>query len=76
MPRLPTPEACADGSYPFARYLYVYVAAKSGEVSPPALAEFLRFATSRQGQAIVVKEGFTPLPAAIAAPQQALIRGK
>ncbi len=76
VPRLPTPEACADGSYPFARYLYVYVAAKPGEVAPPALSEFLRFATSRPGQAIVAKEGFTPIPASVATPQQPLIGGK
>jgi phosphate transport system substrate-binding protein len=76
VPRLPTPEACADGSYPYARYLYVYVAAKPGEVAPPALSEFLRFATSRPGQAIVAKEGFTPIPASVATPQQPLIGGK
>ncbi|MFM1890703.1 MAG: hypothetical protein RLZZ565_1460 [Planctomycetota bacterium] len=76
VPRLPTPEACADGSYPYARYLYVYVAAKPGEVKPPALAEFLRFATSRPGQAIVAREGFTPIPASVATPQQPLIGGK
>ena len=76
VPRLPTPEACADGTYPFARYLYVYVAAKPGEVKPPALAEFLRFVTSRQGQAIVAREGFTSLPASVATPQLKAIGGK
>lgn len=76
VPRLPTPQACADGTYPFARYLYVYVAAKPGEVAPPALAEFLRFVSSRQGQAIVAGEGFTSLPASIAAPQLKAIGGK
>jgi phosphate transport system substrate-binding protein len=76
VPRLPTPQTCADGTYPYARYLYVYVAAKPGEIGPPALAEFLRFATSRPGQAIVAKEGFTPIPASIAAPQQKLVGEK
>ncbi len=76
VPRLPTPQACADGTYPFARYLYLYVAAKPGEVAPPVLAEFLRFVTSRQGQAIVAREGFTPIPASVAVPQQKAIGGK
>ena len=76
VPRLPTPQACADGTYPFARYLHLYVAVKPGEAVPPALAEFLRFVTSRQGQAIVAREGFTPIPASVAVPQQSAIAGK
>jgi len=72
--RLPTPEACVRGEYPFARFLYVYLdVAPGGGVSPP-VERFLRFVLARQGQNIVQREGFTPLPAAMAAQELAALR--
>ncbi len=69
-PRLPTPEACVAGDYPFARYLYVYLDAPPDRGAMPLAAEFLRFALSRPGQNIVRREGFTPLPPEVAAAEQ------
>lgn len=63
----PTPEDCASGRYPFARHLHLYVVPSAGGVAPPALAEFIRFVYSRQGQTIVAREGFTPVSATLAA---------
>lgn len=68
---LPTPEACVAGDYPFARYLFVYLDAPPDRGVPPLAAEFLRFVLSRQGQNIVRREGFTPLPAETAAAESA-----
>ena len=39
-----------DGSYPLARYLYVYVDKPSNQDLSPDILAFLRFVNSREGQ--------------------------
>jgi phosphate transport system substrate-binding protein len=51
-----------DGRYPLARFLYLYVSKAPGEPLDPAVEAFVRFALSRQGQAIVHEVGYIPLP--------------
>jgi phosphate transport system substrate-binding protein len=58
----PTFDNALAGKYPLGRALYIYVAKKPGEPLPPHVREFLKFVLSRQGQEIVVKDGFGPLP--------------
>jgi phosphate transport system substrate-binding protein len=58
----PTFENALAGKYPLGRALYVYVAKKPSEPLPPHVKEFLKFVLSKEGQAIVVKDGFGPLP--------------
>jgi phosphate transport system substrate-binding protein len=61
------PESVYAGRYPLARYLYVYVN-KAPNARLDALSEqFLRFVLSREGQQTVVKDGYLPLPASVAA---------
>ncbi len=60
----PTEKTALDGTYPLARYLYIYVNKKPGQALPPAQAEFLKMVLSQEGQQIVEKDGFVPLPAA------------
>ena len=55
-----------SGDYPLARFLLVYVNKKPGEPMPAAALEFLKFVLSREGQAIVEKDGYYPLPAELA----------
>ncbi len=69
----PTYENVLSGKYPLGRMLYIYVAKKPNEPLPPAVKEFLRYVLSREGQEIVVKDGYLPLPAKVAAQQLALI---
>ncbi len=52
-----------SGKYPLARMLYIYVAKKPGQPLPKVVEEFLRFALSKEGQEIVVKDGYDPLTA-------------
>ena len=54
------------GDYPLARFLLVYVNKKPGEPMPAAALEFLKFVLSKDGQAIVEKDGYYPLPAELA----------
>ena len=63
-------EAVADnayaGTYPLARFLYVYVNKKPNEPLDPLTREFLRLVLAREGQEVVVKDGYFPIPATVA----------
>lgn len=63
----PTPENCLSGDYPLARFLLVYVNKNPREPMDRLTFEFIRFINSRQGQEVVVRDGFFPLPAVVAA---------
>lgn len=52
----------ASGRYPLQRYLYIYVNRNPGQQLDPLIKEFLRFVLSRQGQALVSKDHYLPLP--------------
>jgi phosphate transport system substrate-binding protein len=63
-------EASADnayaGTYPLARFLYVYVNKAPGKALDPLTREFVKLALSRDGQQDVVKDGYFPIPATVA----------
>lgn len=65
------PENALDGSYPLARFLYVYINREPGRPVHPLTREFLKMALSFTGQSIVVRDGYVPLPAAVAAREAA-----
>ena len=52
-----------NGSYPLSRTLYIYVNKQPGQPLPKVVAEFIKFILSKEGQEIVVKDGFDPLTA-------------
>lgn len=54
------------GTYPLARFLFIYVNKPPTRGVDPLVREFLRFVLSRQGQEIVVKDGYFPVSAPIA----------
>jgi phosphate transport system substrate-binding protein len=60
----PTYENVVRAVYPLSRVMYLNLNKAPGKPLNPALAEFLRFVLSRQGQELVVKESvFIPLRA-------------
>ncbi len=59
-------ENSSTGKYPLARFLYVYVNKAPGKPLTPIVKEFLKFIYSTQGQQVVVKDGYFPLPASLA----------
>jgi phosphate transport system substrate-binding protein len=63
----PSGETAADGSYPLARFLYVTVNKHPNRALNPLEREFMRLVLSRQGQEVVVRDGYIPLPATVAA---------
>jgi phosphate transport system substrate-binding protein len=63
----PKPENAYSGDYPLARMLYVYVNHKPGTNIDPLRGEFVRYMFSRDGQSDVVKDGYLPITAEVAA---------
>ena len=61
-----TPENAVSGDYPLARFLYVYVNKAPGKPLSPLESEFFRMVLSTQGQKVVVKDGYIPLPSKVA----------
>ena len=62
----PTQENVISGRYPLSRTYYLYVNRAPGKDLAPAVAEFLQFALSREGQAAVAQAMLYPLPMEIA----------
>lgn len=62
-----TPENAYSGDYPLSRFLYVYVNKAPGKQLDPLVKEFMKLVLSKDGQEVVVKDGYYPLPASIAA---------
>lgn len=60
-----------DGSYPLSRYLYVYINKTPGKPADPMIREFVKYVLSKEGQQVVVKDGYLPLQAPIAAAELA-----
>ncbi|WP_321530271.1 phosphate ABC transporter substrate-binding protein [uncultured Desulfuromonas sp.] len=63
----PTYENVLNGKYPLGRMLYLNVVKKPNEPLPKLISEFITFVLSKEGQQIVVKDGYLPLPAPVAA---------
>jgi phosphate transport system substrate-binding protein len=63
-------EAVADnaysGSYPMARFLFVYVNKAPGKPLDPLTREFVKVILSKDGQEGVIKDGYFPIPASVA----------
>jgi len=60
------PENAISGKYPLARFLYVYINKTPGKPLPPLTREFIKLVLSSEGQKVVVKDGYIPLPAKVA----------
>jgi phosphate transport system substrate-binding protein len=68
-------ETAISGQYPLSRFLYVYVNKHPNKPLLPLEGEFLKMVLSKNGQAVVVKDGYIPLPAAVADKQLAVVSG-
>ncbi len=58
----PTFESASNGSYPLRRVLYLYVNEPPDMEHAPLFSEIIKFAVSLEGQQVVAKSGFFPLP--------------
>lgn len=55
-----------SGDYPLARYLYIYINYDARKRLDPLRAEFIKLVFSKQGQEVVVKDGYIPVTTDIA----------
>ncbi|MCU0233483.1 MAG: phosphate ABC transporter substrate-binding protein [Thermoanaerobaculales bacterium] len=65
----------ANGRYPFARFLEVYINKAPGTPLDRLTFEYIRFMLSADGQRVVIRAGFHPLDAATAEQQLGKIAG-
>tara|TARA_R110002072_G_scaffold42064_20_gene118667 strand:+ start:93403 stop:94413 length:1011 start_codon:yes stop_codon:yes gene_type:complete len=60
-------ENALSGEYPIARFLYLYVNADPAVgITDPLRAEFIKLIFSKQGQEVVAKDGYFPVPTSVA----------
>jgi phosphate transport system substrate-binding protein len=59
----PTPENAVTGAYPLSRFLYIYINKAPNKALAPLEAELVKSILSQQGQEVVVKDGYVPVPA-------------
>lgn len=64
-------ENAISGKYPLSRALFVYVNKAPGKALDPMVKEFMTLVLSKEGQQVVEKDGYLPLPAAVAAKEMA-----
>jgi len=62
----PTADGAYSGQYPLARFLYVYINHNPTRELDPLRREFIKLIYSKQGQEAVLKDGYFPIPAAVA----------
>ena len=67
----PDEENAVSGKYPLSRVLYVYANKAPNKPLSPMEREFFKLVLSKQGQEVVVKDGYVPLPAKLAAKYRA-----
>lgn len=68
-----TPDNAVSGKYPLSRFLYVYVNKHPNKPLAPLEKEFLKMVLSKQGQQVVIKDGYIPLPAKVIKKYHALL---
>lgn len=71
----PNMENVTNHSYPLARFLYIYVVKSPDQPMDPLVHEFLKFVLSKEGQEIVIKDGYLPVSAKVAQAELATLAG-
>jgi phosphate transport system substrate-binding protein len=59
-------ENAYSGEYPLSRFLFVYINRAPGKPADALVREFIRLICSKEGQEVVVKDGYFPIPASVA----------
>jgi len=69
-------DTAMNGYYPLTRFLYVYTNKSPNAPMDKLVSEFIRFILSKDGQMIVIKDGYYPLPLTIDTQALSLLAGK
>lgn len=65
-----------EGTYPLGRYLFLYINKAPGKDPDPLVREFAKFVFSKEGQEIVIKDGFMPVPFEVATKELTKLNAK
>jgi phosphate transport system substrate-binding protein len=65
-----------SGKYPLSRFLYLYINRAPNRPLDPLVAEFVKLIFSKEGQEVVIKDGYLPISADIARQELAKISGQ
>lgn len=71
---VPNQENVASGKYPLARFLYIYINKAPGKPVDPLVQEFAKYIFSKEGQEVVVKDGYYPISAQIATAERSKLK--
>jgi phosphate transport system substrate-binding protein len=63
-----------SGKYPLNRFLFIYINRAPGKPLDPLVKEFVSFILSKEGQEVVVKDGYLPLSPEIAKAELAKVQ--
>ncbi|MRR07155.1 MAG: phosphate ABC transporter substrate-binding protein [Deltaproteobacteria bacterium] len=63
-----------SNKYPLSRFLYIYIALDPKKPLPKLTEEFLKFVLSKEGQQIVIKDGFLPLTGQMSAKNLSILK--
>ena len=61
----PNMDNVLNGSYPLARFLYLYINKSPNKPLDPLVSEFCKYIFSREGQEVVIKDGYMPIPSKV-----------
>jgi phosphate transport system substrate-binding protein len=68
-------EDVVSKKYPLSRFLFLYVNKAPGKPLDPLVREFLKFVLSKEGQQVVIKDGYLPLTPDLVKQERAKIEG-
>ena len=72
----PNYENALNGKYPLTRFLYVYINKAPNAPMDKIVSEFVKFILSKDGQQVVIKDGYYPLPASIDTQAMSVVASK
>jgi len=71
----PNMDNVTNHTYPLARFLYIYIVKSPDKPLDPLVHEFMKFVLSKEGQEIVIKDGYLPVSAKVAQAELAAMAG-
>jgi phosphate transport system substrate-binding protein len=69
-----SPEEAYAGNFPLSRFLYVYVNRAPGKPADPITREFIKMIQTKEGQDVVIRDGYFPIPAKVATQEVAKVQ--
>ena len=67
------PSDVYSGKYPLSRFLYVYINKAPNKPLDPLVREFVKYILSKEGQEVVIKDGYLPVAAKAAQEERAKV---